>query len=114
GIKKFVSKTRSLFDNNKVVENYRETNVPPHAKVARQMEKQGIKIEDKMFIPFVKTLGGQVEWIKEAKLEKIDRPKYKETMKKVFEPLLQVLNMDFDKITEIRKVKTLDEIFFNM
>jgi DNA polymerase I len=90
---------------------YKETNVPPHVKVAREMQRQGIKIEDKMFIPFVKTIGGGAKWIKFAKLTDIDKPKYNETMKKVFEPLLDVLQMNYDEVASIDRQSRLDAIF---
>lgn len=110
GKKKLVSKNESLFNNNQVVENYKETNVPPHAKVAREMQSKGIKIEDKMFIPFVKSKGGNATWVKQMDKTLIDKEKYKETLAKVFEPLMDVLEMDYKIITQIKNM-TLDDIF---
>ena len=110
GKKKLISKNESLFNNNQVVENYKETNVPPHAKVAREMQSKGIKIEDKMFIPFVKSKGGNATWVKQMDKTSIDKEKYKETLAKVFEPLMDVLEMDYKIITQIKNM-TLDDIF---
>jgi hypothetical protein len=64
-----------------------------------------------MFIPFVKTIGGGAKWIKFAKLTDIDKPKYNETMKKVFEPLLDVLQMNYDEVASIDRQSRLDAIF---
>ena len=74
------------------------------------MQREGIKIEDKMFIPFVKTIGGGAKWIKQAKLTDIDREKYNETLEKVFEPLLNVLLMDYEEVTQLEKQATLMDI----
>ncbi|MDR4491319.1 MAG: DNA polymerase domain-containing protein [Candidatus Nitrosocosmicus sp.] len=111
GYKKITDTRNTMLDDpyNTVI-NTRELHVPPHVKVAKEMKRNGIKIEDKMFIPFVKTRGGNSTWIKMTKKEDIDIGKYKETLAKVFEPLMDVLQIDYKEIIKT-KVLTLDDIF---
>lgn len=110
GKRRIIEHNEELFTRISI-ENVEEKNVPAHARVARQMQKEGIKIEDKMFIPFVKTINGGAKWVKDVKHTEIDRDKYSDTLEKVFEPLLDVLLMKYDEVIRQEKQLLLKDIF---
>lgn len=103
------NKTTDLFGNKSITKK----GVPIHVKIAEQMQKQsGEKIEEKTFIPFVKTKQGAMQ-VTEATKSQIDTEKYIDTFKTALDPILEVLGMDFDSIVYgTKKQMSLDTMFF--
>lgn len=103
------NKSTDLFGNKSITKK----GVPIHVKIAEQMQKQsGEKIEEKTFIPYVKTTKGAMI-VTEATKSQIDTEKYIDTFKTALNPILEVLGMDFDSIVfGTQKQVTLDTIFF--
>lgn len=87
---------RDIFKDSSVGE--RLTNVPIHAEVAKQMRAAGEQLEEKMFIPYIKTFGNKGKWIKIARKTDIDKERYRETLISVIKPLFQTLDLDVEWI----------------
>lgn len=84
--------------------------VPIHVKVAQEMEDEGVEVALKQFIPYIKCRGGEGKSLTKALYTDIDIEKYRETLESVVNPILEVLNMEFQTIA-LHQQKTLDEIF---
>lgn len=93
--------------------NIQKKGVPIHVKIAEQMQKKtGEKIEEKTFIPYVKTMKG-AKIVEEANRSEIDIDKYIDTMKTAVNPILEVLGLDFDSIAyNTMKQTSFDSMFF--
>lgn len=103
------SKDTDLFGQETITKK----GVPIHVKIAEQIQKRtGEKIEEKTFIPYVKTMKGAM-LVDEAKRSDIDTDKYIDTIKTAIDPILEVLGIDFDSIAyNTKKQTSLDSMFF--
>lgn len=100
-----------LISTHKIWNEEKKKGVPIHVKVAKEMEdEEGIEVALKQFIPYIKCRGGEGKSLTKAQYTDIDIEKYRETLESVVNPILEVLDMEFQTIA-LHKQKTLDEIF---
>jgi DNA polymerase I len=103
---------KSQFDlyNHRIYNKEIKKGVPIHVKVAQEMEDEGEEIALKQYIPYIKCRGGVGKPISKASHTDIDIEKYRETLESVCNPILEVLDMEYQTIA-LHQQKTLDEIF---
>jgi len=100
---------------NKNVEKYVK-NVPQHVRAAKMLIEKGYQVKVGDRIAFIKTREGVGDnGVMPAKLANpysINLEKYTETMQKVFEQVLLVLEVDLDTMLDKPKQKTLEQTFW--
>jgi len=80
--------------------------MPQHIKAAMLLEDKGKKIKMGDIISYVKTkTPGGVKPISLANVEEIDQEKYLETLRSVFDQLLDALGYEFDEILGATKLE---------
>jgi DNA polymerase I len=97
---------------NKSPDKYTKT-VPQHVRAAKMLIEKGYAVKSGDRIAFIKARKKQVIPVKLADARSIDLEIYTETMGKVFEQVLGVLEVDMDTMLGIEKQVSLDKVFWS-